>query len=78
MNPRIIKVNPLSDFKLMLNFSNGEIKKFDVKPYLNFGVFQELKDEAIFKMVKVQFGTVVWNNEIDFCPDTLYLESVKI
>ena len=34
MNPRVLYVNTEKDFKLSLTFDNGEIKKFDVKPYL--------------------------------------------
>jgi len=49
---------------------------FDVKPYLNKNVFEELKDVSLFNSAKVFNGTVTWNNEFDFCPDTfLYIES---
>ncbi len=78
MNPRVKAVEPIIDFRLKLTFNNDEKRVFDVKPYLNFGVFQELKDISNFYSVKPFNGTVMWNNEIDFCPDTLYLESTTI
>ncbi|HQB84368.1 MAG TPA: DUF2442 domain-containing protein, partial [Candidatus Rifleibacterium sp.] len=40
-------------------------------------IFRELKDPNYFSRASVQFGTVVWPHEQDFCPDTLYLESKK-
>ncbi len=78
MNPRVIFVHPNKDFTLNLTFDNSERKIFDVKPYLEYGVFKELKDLSLFYSVKPFLGTVQWQNEQDFCPDTLYLESVNI
>ena len=78
MNPRVKFVQPNKDFTLNLTFDNNERKTFDVKPYLEYGVFKELKDLSLFYSVKPFLGTVQWQNEQDFCPDTLYLESVNI
>jgi hypothetical protein len=76
MNPRIIAVQPLQDYALLLTFTNNEKKVFDVKPYLTKGIFTQLKDASNFNSVKVFNGTVLWQNDIDLCPDTLYLDSV--
>lgn len=54
---------------------NQEVRIFDTKPYLEKGIFQELKDLDYFQQVKTFFGGVQWPNEQDFSPDTLYLES---
>lgn len=77
MNPRVINVKVLENYELELLFSNHEIRFFDVKPYLAKGIFTELKDKTVFNTAKSFNGTVVWGNELDFCPDTLYVESVK-
>jgi Protein of unknown function (DUF2442) len=78
MNPSVKFVQPNKDFTLNLTFDNNERKTFDVKPYLEYGVFKELKDLSLFYSVKPFLGTVQWQNEQDFCPDTLYLESAKL
>jgi len=75
MNPRVTNVQPNNDYKLLITFSSGEIKTFDVKPYLSIGIFTELKDLSIFNSVKPFLGSIQWSNGVDFCPDTLYLES---
>jgi hypothetical protein len=75
MNPRVKEVKVTNDYVLDLVFTNQEKKQFDVKPYLNFGVFTELKDYTMFRTAKVEFGTVSWSNGLDICPDTLYIES---
>jgi Protein of unknown function (DUF2442) len=72
MNPTVKKAEPLADYKLRVIFANNETKVFDVAPYLDKGVFKELKDEAYFKRVRVAFGAVEWPNEQDFSKDTLY------
>ncbi len=75
MLPRVKTVKPQNDYCLLIGFDNGETKIFDVKPYLNKGIFRELKAISLFKSVRVVDGSVQWQNEADFCPDTLYLES---
>lgn len=74
MNPRVKDVSVAKDFQLLLTFESGEKKIFDVKPYLNIGVFKELNDENIFKTVRVNMGSISWLNGQDLCPDTLYLD----
>lgn len=78
MNPRVKKVIPTDDYKLILTFKNDEQKIYDCSDLLNFGVFTEFNDLNYFKEAFVEYGTVVWPNEQDICPDTLYTDSIKI
>ena len=78
MNPRVENVVPKDNFTLHLWFTNGEQGIFDVKPYLDFEVFQELRSEKMFQTVRPFIGTIQWANEADLCPDTVYLDSIKI
>jgi len=78
MNPRVQAVKPNPDYTITLVFTNGEVRRFDVKPYLNKGIFQELKDKGVFNSVRPLLGSVQWQNGQDFCPDTLYLESISV
>ena len=77
MNPRIRQVTASSDYKLYLEFTNGERGTYDCSHLLDFGIFKELNDKDYFKKVKVWDGTVVWPNEQEICPDTLYIDSIK-
>lgn len=77
MNPRIKEVIPLTDYKLKLIFTNGELGIYDCSSLLNFGVFQELQNSHYFNQVQVVDGTVAWPHEQDICPDTLYLDSLR-
>jgi hypothetical protein len=76
MSPKVIQVEAQTDYHLRLQFDNGEVRLFDVKPYLDKGIFTELQAIQYFRQVKPFFGGVQWPNEQDFSPDTLYLTSV--
>lgn len=78
MNPRVSAVTPNRDLTLCLRFTNGEEGVFDCSPFVDHGVFGDLKDPEYFIRVSVEGGTVVWPNEQDICPDTLYEDSVKL
>ena len=75
MNPRVSSVKVLKDYLLELEFNNGEIGHFSMKPYLEYPVFKPLKDYSLFSQAKVIFGFVSWSEDIDMSPDNLYLES---
>jgi hypothetical protein len=78
MNPRVKTVKPNNNYTLQISFTNGEVGIYDCSPLLEFGVFKELKDIKYFKEATVIEGTVAWPHEQDICPDTLYMDSMKI
>lgn len=80
MFPKITTAIPKPGYKLELEFDNKIWKEFSVVPYLNFPVFQPLKDTLFFNQVIVKYDTVVWGKEeiIDFDPFTLWTESIEI
>ena len=77
LGPRVVSVRPLADYKLALTFNNGEHRTFDASPLLDVPAFRPLRSETFFNMVRVQYGTVCWPGDIDYCPDTLYAQSVE-
>jgi hypothetical protein len=75
MNPTVKRARALEGYQLELVFSNGEKRIFDVRPYLDYPVFRELKNPSLFKAVRPFLGSIAWKNGQDLCPDTLYEES---
>ena len=75
---RVTAVKANDDFSLDLSFSDGSVRRFDTKPYLDYEVFRELKDLNYFRQVDIAFGTIRWPNEQDISPETLYLEGLPI
>jgi hypothetical protein len=67
-------VEPSEDFRIYVEVENGMKGYFDMKPYLDRGVFKELKNEAYFRKVGIFHGAVTWPNEQDIAPETLLSE----
>jgi hypothetical protein len=60
------------NFYLALTFSNGEKRRFDMRPYLHLPIYRCLENPTFFALARVDYGTVVWPGEIDIAPETLY------
>ncbi|MCL2064017.1 MAG: DUF2442 domain-containing protein [Candidatus Cloacimonetes bacterium] len=78
LGPRITAVEPLDDYQLLLTWTNGEKRIFDGNKLLYHKVFEPLKNIVLFKNIKIFNGTITWENNLDYCPDTLYLESFPV
>ncbi|MES9857794.1 MAG: DUF2442 domain-containing protein [Sedimenticola sp.] len=72
----IISVRPLPNYQLALEFENGEHRKFDMRPLLLMKPWDKITSQSMFQQAKAEYGTVVWPNEIDIAPETLYDNSV--
>ena len=76
--PKAIAVKPLPDYLLQVDFSNGERRLFDVKPYLRGEWFSELLDMKVFNAVKIEGLSVAWPDGQDIAPDCLYQNAVPV
>ncbi len=74
----VISVTPIDNYKILLIFGNGEKRQLDMNPFLDKGIFQELRDISIFNTVKVSFDSIEWENEADIDPEILYQYSEKL
>ena len=71
---KITAVKPLDGFHLWLRFSDGVEGVADLSDLAGHGVFSAWNIPDVFAGASVtEFGAVAWGNEIDLCPDTLYL-----
>lgn len=70
------EVKPLEGYRLLLTFENDEERIFDMKPFLEKGIFKELKDKSLFNSVKISYDSIEWENEADMDPEMLYEDSV--
>ena len=89
---RITKVVPRNDFTLVLSFDNGKIRLYDARPLLQAGtVFAPFREWNNFRRVYLDEdhsvcwdidpnvdSNEVWNNKVDLCPDSCYVETVVL
>lgn len=65
------QVRPLDNYEIHVELQDGTKGTFDLKPYLDHGVFKELRNKAYFAQVDVVLGAVTWPHEQDIAPETL-------
>lgn len=68
----VVQVKININFELELLFNTGELRLFDMKPYLSRGVFTRLKEPSLFNQAYVALDTVCWPGNLDISPATLY------
>ena len=71
-------VKPLPDYRIYFETEDGRKGIFDLTPYLDHGIFRELKDVHYFNQVGILFGAVTWPHEQDIAPETLLAEMTPI
>ncbi len=87
---KIERVAPNDDYTLTVYFDNGETRLYDMNDML-YGVFDILKDKDKFKEAFIdEYGNIAWdidkkvnsgiqwNNRIDLCTDSVYIESKPV
>ena len=72
---RISKVKVLPEYRLELEFDDGESGTVDRSEAGGKGVFALWRDPLAFDRVRIgSSGELVWDDRIDLCPDALYLK----
>jgi len=81
MFQKVKSVVPLDDLELLVEFQNGQIKKYDVKPLMKkWDVFKDLKNDILFSLVKVDIGGygIIWNENIDLACNELWENGLPV
>lgn len=69
---RVVDVNYVKDYTLSITFSDGVKKVVDLLPYLNGGVFEQLKDLSQFRQYGLNHWTIEWACGVDLASEFLY------
>lgn len=69
---RIRDAKPLGDHRVELTLTDGRIVQRDLGPMLVGPIFDPIRnDDARFREMRVEGGTLVWPGGADLCPDVL-------
>lgn len=72
---RVIAVEDRPKFRLWLRFSDDVEGEVDLSHLAGRGVFEIWDEPGVFESVRLgPAGSVAWNDEIELCPDSLYLK----
>ena len=73
--PLLIEATPLEGYVVHVRFEDGTSGDVDLGYLREYGgVFEPLRDPAFFRQLRAdaEAGTIVWPNEADIAPETLY------
>ena len=73
---KITAVKVLEGYCLELTFDDGVSGTVDLAELAGKGVFAVWRDRGAFESVRIgSSGEIVWGDQIDLCPDALYLKA---
>ena len=70
--PSVVQADHRGDFRLHVVFNDGSENTIDFAPWLDGPMFESLKAPEFFARFFIDGGTVVWPNQADIAPETLY------
>ncbi len=72
---KVTEVTVMDDYRLDLAFAGGTRGTVDLSRLAGKGVFAAWQDYEAFRAVQIgSSGELTWGEQIDLCPDSLYLE----
>ncbi len=70
-----IEVKALDDYRIWLKYADGVDGEVDLSNLAGKGVFSKWNNYSEFQKVHVgSHGAITWCDEIDLCPDSIYLK----
>lgn len=72
---RVASVSHLPGYRLRVRFNDGTEGVVSMGGFINSpeaGVFEVLRDEALFAQVTLRLGAVTWPGDLDLAPDAMY------
>ena len=77
LSPDAVEVAVRDNRTLVVRFSNGERRLFELSPLLERKCYECLNDPVFLSSVFVHNGCVTWSDDIDIDPEWLYEDSVS-
>lgn len=72
--PDAVKVTPMDNYILRVEFEDGKVKDCDFTDHLDLGVFRKLRNKAFFSLAHASHGAIVWDDTLDCAPEYVYYD----
>ena len=70
-----VKVKALLGYRLWVEYDDGVRGEVDLSDMAGKGVFKAWDEKGFFEKVHISpYGSIAWSDELEICPDALYLE----
>jgi hypothetical protein len=70
-----VEIKTLPGYRLYIRYSDGVAGEVDLSNLVGQGVFISWNDPRAFEQVRIgTSGEIRWNDQIDICPDAIYLQ----
>jgi hypothetical protein len=79
--PLLVEAEPRDGYIVSVTFEDGTAADVDLGYLVEYGgVFEPLKDPAYFAQLRAdaEAGTIVWPNDADIAPETLYERARRV
>ena len=73
---QVVSAEPVDDRRIRVSFENGMTGIFDCLPYMGNKYWEALKNPVFFRLVKAEYGTLCWPNDIDIDPEEIWEDTV--
>ena len=76
--PLLVEARPLDGYTVHVRFDDGTAADVDLSYLVDYGgVFEPLRDPDFFRKLRAdaEAGTIVWPNEADIAPETLFAQA---
>ena len=70
----VVEVQAVSPLTLQVRFADGTAGRVRFEASHLTGVFEALKDPAVFEQARVEAGAMTWPGDLDLAPDAMYAE----
>jgi Protein of unknown function (DUF2442) len=70
-----LRVTPLPGFRILVEYDDGVTGEVDLSHLAGKGVFKLWEQTGAFERVTVaDDGAIRWSDQVELCPDSLYLQ----
>ncbi len=69
-----VEVRASEGYRIWLRYDDGVEGEVDLSHMLESELFQIWRDRAVFESVYIDGRDISWGEDLEFCPDALYME----